>query len=81
MDKQLLYILIICFILLCTEIFVIQYYFNWNRNECMKEPLLYGAKQMEKSFGNKFVGYGFIIAENTQFVITFDRHNVSVQNE
>lgn len=49
-------------LILLTGVFVIQYYFNSQRDECVRNPLVFGAKQMEETFGYPFVGSGFIFA-------------------
>ena len=54
-------------------IFLIQYYFNFQKNQCINNPLVYGAKQIEDRFGTKFQGTGFLVVEQGQFpTLTFN---------
>jgi len=47
-------------------IFSFQYYFKIQINECISDPLVYGAKQMEERFGREFLGSGFLRVERGQ---------------
>ena len=48
-------------------------------NECTSEPLVYGAKQMEKNFNYSFYGIGyFILPINTEMTtVTFNSTHLS----
>lgn len=46
-------------ILLVVGIFLVSYYFNHVRDECLRSPLNYGAKQIEERTGYEFYGYGY----------------------
>jgi len=46
--------------LLLVGIFCIKYYFNFQNNECFRDPLIYGAKQMEDVTTGNFQGIGYI---------------------
>ena len=48
-------------------LFSILYYFNFQKNQCLANPLVYGAKQMEEKFGKEFQGSGFLIVDIGQF--------------
>ena len=63
-------------IVLLVGIFCIQYYFNYQNNECFAEPLVYGAKQMEDKWDGKFSGYGFIKQGRNTVKIIFDSDEV-----
>ena len=36
------------------------YYFKVLNNQCISNPLVFGAKQMEKDYGYEFYGYGYL---------------------
>ncbi len=48
-------------IIIISSIFIIYFYFNSKNNDCLNNPLVYGAKQLTKrnSFNYEFIGYGF----------------------
>jgi len=48
-------------ILFLAGLFLTLTYFQKQRNECINNPLVYGAKQMSKEVGYEFVGTGFFI--------------------
>jgi len=63
------YLLILGIVLvLLVGIFCIYYYFNFQNNECFREPLVYGAKQMEDIYGGTFQGSGIIIINNPRTI-------------
>ena len=41
-------------------IFLIHYYFTYTSNECLKQPFVYGAKQLELEHNGEFSGYGYL---------------------
>ena len=45
-------------IVLLVGIFIILYYFNFQRNECLKDPFVYGAKQIKDIYNSEFAGFG-----------------------
>ena len=62
------YFLIIGILLLfLVGIFMMQYYFKVQINECVSNPLVFGAKQMENKFGVGFYGSGFLRVDKGQF--------------
>ena len=46
--------------LLLVGIFCLFYYFQEQKNECTSNPLIYGAKQMEKNYEADFSGIGYL---------------------
>lgn len=40
--------------------FVISYYFNYINNQCIREPFVYGSKQIKDSTGIEFRGLGWL---------------------
>lgn len=60
-------ILLSLFIFFLSGIFLFLYYFNHVKNECLADPFVYGAKQVEESIGQEFIGIGYIITEIGQF--------------
>jgi hypothetical protein len=52
---------IIIGIMICSVIVSVQYYFNMTNDSCMADPLVYGAKEIEKMYGYKFRGSGSLI--------------------
>ncbi len=62
-------------------IFLIFYYFQKQSNECINSPLVYGAKQMEESFGYTFTGIGFLHTPPNirQPKITFNSTAISIE--
>ncbi len=47
-------------VILLAGIFILLYYFQAKSNACINNPFVYGAKQMEKETGYKFIGIGFL---------------------
>ncbi len=70
-------IIIIGVMILCVTI-AIQYYFNTQQRECVKEPLLYSAKYMEERYGYEFNGVGRFSMEGGP-IITFNKFGVEVE--
>ena len=56
------------------------YQFNYKKNECIANPLVYGAKQLTEQTGSEFIGSGFFLAPiNIQSpVISFNSTNLWV---
>ena len=67
-------------IILLTGIFLMVYYFNSKKAECISSPLVYGAKQLEEKNGVKVIGsisfYG-----HPEVRISFDSKNITVTKE
>lgn len=75
-------LLIISFVvLILTGVFSFQYYFNYKNNECLANPLIYGAKQLEETYGFEFIGSGwFRVPVGTQaLVVQFSSTNISIK--
>lgn len=70
-------IISILIVLLLTGIFCIQYYFNLQKNECLKSPFTYGARQLEDIFDAKAIGVVYIIPEKVAYspYLTFNSTN------
>jgi len=47
-------------VVLLVGIFLVSYYFNVQRNECLKDPFVYGSKQAEEKFNSEFYGFGIL---------------------
>jgi len=59
-------IIVIAIMLTCVVIAVIVYY-NYEQRECIAEPLMYAAKQLEDQYGYEFYGDGmFLVDPNMQ---------------
>lgn len=48
-------------VLLLGSVFFTQYWINTRKDECISNPLVYGAKELTKSSGYEFVGAGYFI--------------------
>ena len=59
MNKIDLLLMLLMVIILLGGLFFIFYYFNNIKNECLANPLIYGAKQLEDQMKYDFQGYGF----------------------
>jgi hypothetical protein len=68
-------------VILLTGVFLIVYYFKNQSDECLRNPLVYGSKQMEKETGYRFTGIG-ILHTPTGFkapTITFNSTHLTVE--
>ncbi len=67
-------------IIIISSIFIIYYYFNSKNNECVYNPLVYGAKELTKGTGYEFVGTGFFLnPPNVKTpTVTFNSKNMSL---
>ena len=61
-------------------IFVIQYYFKIDKDECTSNPLVYGAKQLEEQNGVKVIG-SVSFMNHPEVRISFDSENVSIEKD
>ena len=79
MNKIDLILMFLMIIVLLGGIFFIFYYFNNIRGECLSNPLIYGAKQLEDQMKYDFQGYGFFKTPQGYSVpeITFNSTNIS----
>ena len=55
-------------------------YFYINMNECLENPLSYGAKQYSNLYNEKFVGVGSFMLKGESPIIYFDSEGTSVDN-
>ena len=53
--------------LLLVGIFLIEYYFKVIKDECIQDPFVFGAKQIEDTTTGYFFGYGHL--KNSQNII------------
>ena len=61
-EKLLNYLMLIGILLIFfSGIVVAIYKFNYQKNECIAGPLVFGAKQMTEETGFEFVGIGFFL--------------------
>lgn len=68
-------IIIIAIIITCGVV-AVQIYYNERQAECIANPLVYAAKQIEDSTGAKFVGSGTLISSNQAVAtVNFDSNN------
>ena len=64
------YLLIVGIVLLLlVGVFLIEYYFSYTKNECMKDPFVFGAKQMEDTSTGYFSGIGYLKNNKAMFYI------------
>lgn len=70
-------------IILLIGIFLISYYFAHIKNECLKEPLVYGAKQMKEKYGYEFTGWGmFEVPKNYNSpLVTFNSTALTISKK
>ncbi|MHA1880886.1 MAG: hypothetical protein ACTSYG_10870 [Candidatus Heimdallarchaeota archaeon] len=60
--KLLTYLVLLGIILiLLSFVFFIEYYFNYKKDQCVANPLVFGAKQLTTATGYEFVGSGFFL--------------------
>jgi len=85
MEKRLLNILVIflAVLIFLAGIFVIWFYFQNQVNECISNPLIYGAKQMTEAYGYEFQGRGFFVVPINYNIpiILFNSTSITVQSE
>ena len=61
-EKLLNYLMLIGILLIFfAGIVVAIYKFNYQKNECIANPLVYGAKQLTEEIGYEFIGSGFFL--------------------
>lgn len=68
-------------IIIIGSFFFISYYFTTMTNECLSNPLIYGAKQMEENYGYKFNGYGYLdVPQGYKIsIIYFNSTNITIK--
>ena len=61
-ERLLNYLMLLGVILIfLAGIFSVLYYFNYKKNECVSNPLVFGAKELTESTGQEFYGSGFFL--------------------
>jgi len=76
LDKIVIGVMILCVLI------SIQIYYNIKADECISNPLVYGAKQLSERYGYDFTGSGTFLGENLQApIIYFDKHNITVESD
>lgn len=82
MNKSNLVIIVLGIIILLAGFFLISYYFNNLKNECLSNPLVYGAKQITQQYNYEFFGYGYLHVPlgYKSPTFSFDSKNLSVEN-
>ena len=59
---------------------IIQFYYNSERDECIKDPLAYGSKMIEESYGYTFYGTGLLIIPNgSSFSMSFTSNGTTLE--
>jgi len=73
-------ILVLILTIFLTIVILFQFYYNNLNNECLKEPLVYGAKKLSQQYGYNFTGYGFFnVPSNIRSPqITFNKYNITI---
>ena len=78
--KRLIFNCIIIFgivLILLVGIFLIIYYFNITKTDCVSNPLVYGAKQFEDRTGVKVFG-SLVFLNHPELRIIFDSTNITI---
>lgn len=73
----------LAFLLIVIAVSLVTYYYlEKNMSECVSEPFVYGAKQMEKNYNYEFYGIGYFITPiNVKSpTITFNSTHLSWSN-
>lgn len=80
MKKSDLLLLLGIVLIFLIGIFIIFYYFNTQKNECLSNPLVFGAKEIEKSYGLEFFGQGYLKTNGKMPMIFFNSTSFSWVN-
>lgn len=83
--KNQFYVFIIIFLIvvaLVTSFFLVEYYIAYKTNECLKEPLVFGAKYLTEETGYEFVGTGFfkVPSNKRSPTITFNSSSIKINS-
>ena len=73
--------LIAALIMIGASIFAASYFYSIQKDECLKDPLVYGAKQMEESTGYEAVGSITLLIDDPMVripSITFTSKNLTI---
>lgn len=79
MKKSDYLILLGLILILLIGIFIIQYYFKYQQDQCISNPFVYGSKQLKDRYNFEFVGYGFFKKEGYP-TITFNSTSIYWKN-
>jgi len=67
-------------LVLLVGIFLMVYYFNAKKAECISNPLVYGAKQFEAQSGVKVIG-SLSFFNHPELRIIFDAYNLTIEKD
>lgn len=71
--------LLIVGVMIASLVVSLQYYFNIQNNECVRDPLIYGIKYYEDKFQHKFIGNLVMIRESgNPFIIYYDNTSINL---
>jgi len=62
-------------LVLLVGIFCILYYFNFQKNECLRDPFVYGSKQIEEANNLEFSGWGSMFNQGNTLILYFDSNS------
>tara|TARA_Y100000310_G_scaffold126332_1_gene125171 strand:- start:717 stop:1016 length:300 start_codon:yes stop_codon:yes gene_type:complete len=79
MKSKLVDVIIIGFII-ASVVVAVQYYYNIENKECMGNPLVYAARQYEKTYEREFIGSLSVKGEGIHSTIYFDAYGVSIED-
>ena len=72
--------IIIIGIMICCVTVVVQVYYNQMEKECIRNPLVYGARVYENKFNHTFAGQGsFIDVIGNSPVFYFNSENLTIK--
>ena len=72
--------LIIIVVMIICVVVSVQYFFNIQRGECTKNPLMFAAKQYESDYGFPFIGSGSFIMAGQSPIVYFSSDGVVVDD-
>ena len=71
MNKLFFYSFIFGILLIFLSMFFLISYYQTQKQECLKNPLIFGAKEIEDSTGKEFNGIGYITSKQTTLAWVF----------
>ena len=72
----------IIIVMFLTIMFSMFYYNQTIINECTSNPLVFGAKKLEKDYGFEFIGTGYFISDDGRIIdnkLIFNSKNSTIQ--
>jgi len=78
---DLINVLVIAVMVLSGSAFMF-YYNQQIVNECTSNPLVFGAKKLEKDFAVRFIGTGYFLSKDGRIInnrLTFNSENATIQ--